>query len=649
MVASDKEDETEALSYCLKGSRSNLVSWGHEYLRCLAGQIGTEFEKRMQAEQSCDDINGLVDQIIPEFINHNEEPEAVDLLLEVERLGALIDFTNPNNFERVCNYLLSCSDYAADTEEMQQTFKTAFDIFKKFKRYPEAMRVAQKMNNMDLITQLMSDCTDAVTLKQLAFMLARQRNAYESEDADLQGIISNQKLSEHFKSLARDLDVMEPKHPSSIFKSHLEDRRFQDDGINSAKKNLALTYVNAFVNAAFGKDLLILAQESNEDWVFKCKDDGQTAAAASLGMLLLWDIDEGLAQIDKYMERRENHIVAGSFMALGLVNSGVTNEVDPVQAILIEKLETCRETDLKIGALLGLSFTYAGSARADLLESISPIILDPDNTTALQAVASLAIGLVYVGTCDEDAANSILQVLMEKEESDLDNPFMRLFALGLGLLFLGQQSAAEPSMEVCKLIPNVHTASFCELIVETCAYAGSGNVLKVQKMLHLCAEHKEDEKESVHQVAAVIGVALIAFGEDIGVEMALRTMNHLYQYGEPVIKRTVPLAIGLLRISNPEVATMDLLTKLAYDSDECIAMSATFALGLIGAGTNNSKLAQNLRSLASYYQGKDTADQLFVVRIAQGLVHMGKVSKWIQSHQIVPNFPSFFLIGSPWT
>ena len=603
MVASENEEETEALAFCLKGTKNELVGWGHEYLRCLAGQIGQEYEKRMAAEQSVDEINKLVDQIIPEFINHNEEPEAVDLLLEVERLSALIDFTNANNFERVCNYLLSCSDYAADTEEMQHTFKTTCDIYRKFKRYPEAMRVAQKMNNIELIGQLMSECTDAVTLKQLAFMLARQRNAYESEDGDLQGIISNQKLSEHFKSLARDLDVMEPKRPEAIYKSHLEDRRFDDGGVNSAKKNLALTYVNAFVNAAFGKDLLILAQESNEDWVFKCKDDGQTAAAASLGMLLLWDIDEGLAQIDKYMERRENHIVAGSFMALGLVNSGVTNEVDPVQAILIEKLETCRETDLKIGALMGLSFTYAGSARADLLESISPIILDPDNSTALQAVASLAIGLIYVGTCDEDAANSILQTLMEKEEADLDDPFMKIFALGLGLLFLGQQSAAEPSMEVCKLIPNENTASFCELIVETCAYAGSGNVLKVQKMLHLCAEHKENEKESIHQVAAVIGVALIAFGEDIGVEMALRTMNHLYQYGEPVIKRTIPLAIGLLRISNTEVATMDLMTKLSYDSDENIAMSAIFALGLIGAGTNNSKLAQTLRSLASYYAG----------------------------------------------
>lgn len=154
-------------------------------------------------------------------------------------------------------------------------------------------------------------------------------------------------------------------------------------------------------------------------------------------MLLLWDIDEGLAQIDKYMERSEEHIVAGSYMALGLVNNGITNECDPVQALLIDKLDTTDKQSLKIGALMGLSFAYAGSAREDLLEAISPIILDSSNTTELQAVASLAIGMIYVGTCDEDAAQSILQTLMEKEEKDLENSFTRLFALGLGLLFLG--------------------------------------------------------------------------------------------------------------------------------------------------------------------------------------------------------------------
>ena len=71
----------------------------------------------------------------------------------------------------------------------------------------------------------METATDSVTQKQLAFMLGRQRNPYEATNEDLQKIVSNEKLSEHFKSLARDLDVLEPKHPDHIFKTHLEERK----------------------------------------------------------------------------------------------------------------------------------------------------------------------------------------------------------------------------------------------------------------------------------------------------------------------------------------------------------------------------------------------------------------------------------------
>lgn len=107
------------------------------------------------------------------------------------------------------------------------------------------------------------------------------------------------------------------------------------------------------------------------------------------------------------MESEDEYTVAGSFIAIGLVNSGIKNETDPVFAILLEKLDSPKQ-NLKIGALMGLSLAYAGSARADLLEAISPIVLDSSNTIELQAVAALAIGLIYAGTCDEDAAQSIL-------------------------------------------------------------------------------------------------------------------------------------------------------------------------------------------------------------------------------------------------
>jgi len=43
MVASKNEDVFDALKYCLTGTKKDLVSWGHEYLRCLAGQIGSQY------------------------------------------------------------------------------------------------------------------------------------------------------------------------------------------------------------------------------------------------------------------------------------------------------------------------------------------------------------------------------------------------------------------------------------------------------------------------------------------------------------------------------------------------------------------------------------------------------------------------------
>ena len=54
MVGSEEEESTDALKYCLSGSRKDLVIWGHEYLRCLAGQIGNEYDKKMEKSEDVD-------------------------------------------------------------------------------------------------------------------------------------------------------------------------------------------------------------------------------------------------------------------------------------------------------------------------------------------------------------------------------------------------------------------------------------------------------------------------------------------------------------------------------------------------------------------------------------------------------------------
>ena len=78
----------------------------------------------------------------------------------------------------------------------------------------------------------------------------------------------------------------------------------------------------------------------------------------------------------------------------------------------------------------------------------------------------------------------------------------------------------------------------------------------------------------------------------------------------------------MLHMSNPKPTVIDLLSKLSHDGDHEVAQNAILALGLVGSGTNNSRIALQLRNLSTYW-GKD-ANTLFVVRLAQGLLHMGK-------------------------
>lgn len=93
-------------------------------------------------------------------------------------------------------------------------------------------------------------------------------------------------------------------------------------------------------------------------------------------------------------------------------------------------------------------------------------------------------------------------------------------------------------------------------------------------------------------------------------------------FGEPMIRKAVPLAIGLLYASNPQLTVFETLSRYSHDSDLEVAVNAIFAMGLVGAGTNNARLGQLLRGLASYYHRESNC--LFMVRISQGMVHLGK-------------------------
>ena len=216
--------------------------------------------------------------------------------------------------------------------------------------------------------------------------------------------------------------------------------------VDSARANLASSLVNGFVNAGFGQDKL-LTNDGNK-WLYKNKGYGMMSATASLGLVLLWDVEGGLTQIDKFLYSTEDYIKvchpsldltpyplpssshspshfplnstspplhptspptpspshspppqSGALLACGIVNCGVRNECDPALALLSDYVVHQSNT-MRLGAIIGyvrgtrdcirgavnhlsplpsppsLVLAYAGSAREDVIQLLTPVLLD---------------------------------------------------------------------------------------------------------------------------------------------------------------------------------------------------------------------------------------------------------------------------------
>lgn len=272
------------------------------------------------------------------------------------------------------------------------------------------------------------------------------------------------------------------------------------------------------------------------------------SAAASQGLVWRWDIDTGLSQCDRFLYVNDDYIKAcflkcgpfdvvtfqaGTLLAIGIISSGIQDPCDPASALLMDHVHSDRSV-MRIGSILGLGLAYANSKRETVTKNedggvifeLKKVLSDAKpsannevwqslkHSYALQVkgLTGLALGFILVGTADHQVASEMLQGLMEKSELELADTNMRFLALGIALIFLGRivdsfsismclslgtQDKSEVFVESLRALPSPF-GNMVSTLVDVCAYAGTGNVLKIQRLLHLCSDHydtKDDKKK----------------------------------------------------------------------------------------------------------------------------------------------------------
>jgi 26S proteasome regulatory subunit N1 len=83
-----------------------------------------------------------------------------------------------------------------------------------------------------------------------------------------------------------------------------------------------------------------------------------------------------------------------------------------------------------------------------------PILNDAKASLDVIAFTTISLGLIYVGSCNEEVAQALIFALMDRSESELEEPLARLLPLGLGLLYLGKQV-------ICWAVSVFFSSPFC--------------------------------------------------------------------------------------------------------------------------------------------------------------------------------------------
>ncbi len=89
-VGCDSTATRESLKFKLTGTKGGLETWGFEYVKNLAGEIGHEWAERKKDGKDTADLKAIVDEIVPFNVKHGSEPEACDLLMEVDLLPEVV-------------------------------------------------------------------------------------------------------------------------------------------------------------------------------------------------------------------------------------------------------------------------------------------------------------------------------------------------------------------------------------------------------------------------------------------------------------------------------------------------------------------------------------------------------------------------------
>lgn len=329
----------------------------------------------------------------------------------------------------------------------------------------------------------------------------------------------------------------------------------------------------------------------------------QGQLAQSMNLLAPYLPQEGVSGNSSYSE-------GGSLYALGLINA---NHGAEVLNFLKNALKDTSDDVIQHGACLGLGVAGMATANEGIYEDLKNVLFG-DNAVAGEA-AGLSMGLIMLGTGNEEAIDEMLQYAHETQHEKI----IRGLAIGMPFIMYGKEEQADDLIK--KLLEDKDPVlRYGGIYTIAMAYSGTGNNKAIRRLLHVAVSDVNDDVRR----AAVTSLGFVLLRNPKQVPRIVQLLAESYN---PHVRYGATLALGISCAGTGYIDALELLEPMTKDPVDFVRQGAFMsqAMILIQQTENSNPKVAGVRKMYEKIIGDKHEDPMakFGAVLAQGIMDAG--------------------------
>ncbi|EIJ94723.1 uncharacterized protein NEPG_00247 [Nematocida parisii ERTm1] len=648
----------ESLQYRLEGGATSMDIWGHHYAKKLAIDIiktlrnhmhtkkechcqnkglkctimsaeekrGMSLSKNLSVSESKDaeaeagdveeskhpekedaleltpEMEGPLEAVIAEVVEcmfkFNCECECIDFLLDIDRIEMLLEHIDRDNQERIIRYMQALM-YFIRNERVTETFLEVLKKSKKLEEYAVFMIREKKYE------QLLDETVGFSKVDQIKIFYIMGKHEMWSK-------VPKSRWNAFTQTVSKE------KFPNGFSPEHITSNAYMADLNKYVSERLELnkeivgdfgSFSDALSKASFSAETL--AEPEN-------KKTYKITTQCSKGLLYLWDQNKALNELEEHIFSEDGYLKVSSILALATATCKVYDYNDTVLAAVTEGLDTKSVTQ-RIVLLISLAMKYSGTHDMDIYDTLHSLLYD--DTLEVVLFAMYAIGNIFCGSYNIDIYTDLVKILASRicGEAPSISPIIKFALLGISLLFFEAGDKVGAVLESCEVLDD-YGASL-SILMQAMACIGTGNTQAIYDILKEALNEQTNNENDYREVFGILGVALISLGDDTLVQMAGHILEGSMLLDTYKVQMAIPMAYSLLYLSTGKTEVIDILRRCMHSTNSSVVLSSIIGLGLVSAGTNNSRVKTALDEMSSFC-GKGASGS--ALKISQGLLRLGK-------------------------